>query len=276
MTNEPHLADADSPPPRRILVAGDWHGNLDWALNVVRRVPQLLSGEPTRLILHLGDFGIWPGAGGERYLNALSAVLSQVGAELLFIDGNHEDFRQLAVEAGPGEPLAVRPNIGHLPRGLSWKWHGRRWLACGGGVSLDRAARTEGLNWWPQEEITDGQEAAIAAGGHADVIVSHDCPSGVVHAFPRPPSWWAPADLARNDAHRKRLQRIVESVQPAHLMHGHLHRAYRRSCDFGYGPVEVTGLAADGELRNFAVLDVDSMTWAPRRSGGRPNGRMSR
>ncbi|HXP19685.1 MAG TPA: metallophosphoesterase [Streptosporangiaceae bacterium] len=266
MTNEP-AAVAAYVPPGRILVAGDWHGNLDWALNVTRRVPQLLAGEQSRVILHLGDFGIWPGAEGQRYLTALGAMLRQVGAELWFIDGNHEDFRQLAeIDGGygPGERAIVRPNIYHLPRGLRWAWHGRTWLACGGGVSLDRAARTEGLDWWPQEEITPRQEAAVIAGGHADVLVSHDCPAGVAHAFGRPPSWWSPADLARNEAHRERLRRIVDAVRPAHLMHGHLHRAYQRSCDFGYGPVKVTGLAADGVLRNFAVLDVVSMTWAPR------------
>lgn len=271
MTYEPAPVAAQCPPPRRILIAGDWHGNTEWALHVVRRVPQLLSGEQTRLILHLGDFGIWPGTEGERYLRALSAVLGQVSAELRFIDGNHEDFPQLArmagltEQTGAGGCVAVRPNICHLPRGHRWEWHGRTWLACGGGVSLDKAARTEGIDWWPQEEVTSGQEAAIIAGGHADVMVSHDCPSGVVHAFPRPPSWWAPADLARSDAHRERLQRIVDAVRPAHLMHGHLHRAYQRSCDFGYGPVQVTGLAADGVLRNFAVLDTASMTWALRR-----------
>jgi hypothetical protein len=47
-------------------------------------------------------------------------------------------------------------------------------------------------------------------------------------------------------------------------MHGHLHRAYQRDCAFGYGPVEVTGLAADGRLRNFAVLDVAAMRWEHR------------
>ncbi len=50
-------------------------------------------------------------------------------------------------------------------------------------------------------------------------------------------------------------------------MHGHLHRAYQRTCNFGYGPVHVTGLAADGSLRNFAVLDVQSLTWKLRRRG---------
>ena len=36
---------------------------------------------------------------------------------------------------------------------------------------------------------------------------------------------------------------------PAYLMHGHLRRAYQRTCDFGYGPVKVTGLDADDRLR---------------------------
>jgi hypothetical protein len=258
------------PAPGHILVAGDWHGNREWALSVIKRAPQLLPGEQTRLIVHLGDFGIWPGIEGRRYLDSVSAVLEMVNAQLWFVDGNHEDHTQLAQAAYSAVPdgrVAIRPNVHHLPRGYRWEWQGHTWLACGGGVSLDKAGRAEGIDWWPAEEITSGQEAALVAGGHAEVMVCHDCPSCVDHSFPRPPSWWAPADLARNDAHRERLQRIVDAVRPSHLMHGHLHRAYQRTCDFGYGPVQVTGLASDGSLRNFAVLDVESMTFELRRRG---------
>ena len=77
-------------------------------------------------------------------------------------------------------------------------------------------------------------------------MVTHDCPAGVVHAFGPRPREWAEADLARSERHAQRLQRIVDAVQPSHLMHGHLHMAYQRVCDFGYGPVEVTGLDRDG------------------------------
>src|SRR5262245_22342917 len=82
--------------PSRVLVAGDWHGNREWAINVLMRVPQLLAGEQRRLVLQLGDFGIWPGAEGRRYLGSVTAVLDRVDAELWFIDGNHEDFSELA------------------------------------------------------------------------------------------------------------------------------------------------------------------------------------
>ena len=258
-------AESGAPEPRRILVAGDWHGNEDWALSVIRRVPSMLAHEPRRLILQLGDFGVWPDRAGQHYLARVAALLAEVDAELWFIDGNHEDFPQLARLARgdrtPDGRVVVRPGLFHLPRGYRWTWHGLRWLGCGGAVSLDRAQRTEGVDWWPAEEISDAQEAAVIAGGHADVLVSHDCPAGVAHTFGRPPPEWDPADLARNDAHRRRLQRIVDAVQPSRIMHGHLHRAYQRSCDFGYGPVQVTGLDADSRLRNFAVLDVADMRW---------------
>jgi hypothetical protein len=256
--------------PARIVVAGDWHGNRHWAVKVIRRLPQLLPGEQRRVILQLGDFGIWPDAGGKRYLSAVSSVLGEVSAELWFVDGNHEDFSQLESLGGdtlPDGRVPVLPGIYHLPRGHRWAWHGRRWLACGGGVSLDRACRREGGDWWPQEEITDEQERALTAAGMADVMVCHDCPAAVAHSFPRPPAEWSTADLGRNDAHRARLQRIADAVRPRYLMHGHLHLAYQRDCAFSYGPVQVTGLAADGALRNFAVLDVASMAWRRHRRG---------
>lgn len=251
----------------RIVVAGDWHGNEGWALSVLSRVPVLLAAETTRLVLQLGDFGIWPGQAGRRYVASIGSALARVDAGLWFIDGNHDDLRQLTTNAAESvwpPPRQVGPRLFHLPRGHRWAWHGRTWLACGGGVSLDRAARTEGADWWPEEEITDAQEAAIIAAGPADVLVSHDCPAGVRHDFGKPPSWWAPEDLARNEAHRERLQRIVDAVQPAYIIHGHLHRAYQRSCDFGYGRVQVTGLDADDRLRNFMVLNVLDMTWQER------------
>lgn len=250
--------------PRRIVVAGDWHGNEEWAVSVIRRVPTLLAGESQRLILHLGDFGIWPDKAGRVYLDRVSEALAQAGAELWFVDGNHEDFDRLdQLDRKPAADgrVVVAPRIMHLPRGHRWTWHGLTWLACGGAVSLDRAVRIEDLDWWPQEEITTAQEVAISNSGHADVMVCHDCPSGVAHTFAHPPPDWAPEDLARNDAHRRRLQRIVDAVMPAYLMHGHLHRAYQRTCDFGYGPVKVTGLDADNRLRNFAALDVTTMRW---------------
>lgn len=244
--------------PGRIVVAGDWHGDAGWARMVIRHAAELLAGEQQPVVLQLGDFGVWPGVLGAEYLQAVRRECTNRNVRLLFIDGNHEDFTQIGA-------LRLREDqaVSWLPRGYRWEWHGRTWLAMGGGVSLDKGIREEGRSWWPEEEITTAQEVAAVCGGRADVMVTHDCPAGVTHSFAPPPPFWNLRDLARNDAHRERLQRITGSLKPSFLMHGHLHRGYQRFTDFGYGPVQVTGLSRDGDPWNYAVLDAKSMMWEP-------------
>jgi len=261
----PGLAKLAALEPRRIIVAGDWHGSTEWAVSVIKSAKRLLRDEPLPpLILHCGDFGIWPGAGGKAYVREVQTACAELGVRIWFIDGNHEDFTQLEKFRG-GDPR-------WLPRGTRWNWHGRTWLALGGGVSLDRAIRTEGRDWWPEEEITEGQATEAIAGGPAHVLVSHDAPSGVTYSFPPPPSFWDPRDLARNDRHRERLQGVADQVRPGWLVHGHLHFAAQRVAQFGYGPCEVTALDRDeGRGANWAVLDVKHMRWEEA-GGGLPGG----
>lgn len=265
--------------PQRIVVAGDWHGNVPWAVRVIREAPAF-TGPGRTLILHLGDFGIWPGADGHDYLEAVTAALEEADAELWFIDGNHEDHPALRrhqdewgasaslVPIRPANALRTSPSrLFWAPRGFRWTWHGRTWLALGGAVSLDRARRRAGLDWWPEEEIATAQAELALRDGPADVMVTHDCPSSVVHAFPPPPRWWAERDMARSERHRLQLQYIVDGVKPSWLMHGHLHMIYQREVAMGYGMVQVTGLGADGDHEkpgaqgNWMILDTVTMTW---------------
>jgi hypothetical protein len=241
--------------PQRIVVAGDWHGNAGHAVHAIAKGAHLLkpAGEPG-LLIQLGDFGIWPGTPGTWYISEILRVCAKTNMRVWFIDGNHEDFTQL-------ENFRDGDAIRWLPRGTRWSWHGRRWLALGGAVSLDKAVRKEGVSWWPQEEITEQQASNVIAGGPAEVMVTHECPAGVVHTFDPPPVWWDDADLARNDVHRERMQRVVDAVEPKFFMHGHLHRCYERNVQFGYGRCRVNGLDMDGTAGNFAVLDVEAMTW---------------
>lgn len=256
--------------PSRILAAGDWHTDRMWAVNMILdQVPRQLAAETRRIVLQLGDFGYWPDdIRGTHYLIALTQALETVGAELWFIDGNHEQHdylsRHLTKWQQSGDPadLYVADRVRWLPRGLRWTWHDRTWVAVGGAASPNRSELTEGWDWFPQEELSDVQVKTIIDGGAADVLVSHDCPAGVVHTFPDPPERWLPADIGRCEDHARILQRIVDDLQPAHIMHGHLHTPYQRYCDFGYGQVAVTGLAENGAPYNWATLDVQTMTWA--------------
>lgn len=248
--------------PEHILVAGDWHGNTPWALGVIGLLDTLLPNESPKLILHLGDFGIWPGRGGARYVDEVNRDLIAADAHLSFVDGNHENFDELADLAqsvSPVDPVPVHTNITWLPRGHRWTWHGRRWLAVGGAVSVDRAHRRERVDWWPEEEISEAQTQDIACGGRADVMVCHDAPCTVPLRLAAPQRDWAAADLARADAHRERLQDITDAVEPSHLFHGHYHVAHETAVAMLHGPVAVTGLDRDDSLFNFKVVDVRNM-----------------
>lgn len=285
--------------PGIIAVAGDWHGNLRWSTQQAARIGTDHPG--VKLILHAGDFGIWPGRPGRIFLEAVTSVLAMYDTRLWFIDGNHEDFDQLEAfrqaaadgqaciarsqedddgqsgtalspmacdsqtrsgpEAPPGS-VPVTSRITWLPRGTRWDWRGRTWLAMGGAHSPDRAIRVEkGWGWWPQEDITDEQVAAAAAGGPADVLLSHDVASGVFIAYDPPPPHWHQTDLDLAHQNRRRLQSLCDAVKPYHLIHGHHHRAYQRDTEMGYGLAEVTGLGMDGSPLNWLLLDTESMDW---------------
>jgi hypothetical protein len=57
--------------PARIGIAGDWHGNAAWAVRTIGKISVRLPRHGPRIILQLGDFGIWPGSDGSEYLARL-------------------------------------------------------------------------------------------------------------------------------------------------------------------------------------------------------------
>ena len=245
--------------PEIVAVAGDWHGNTRWATTQIAKIGALLSPSDFRYILHTGDFGIWPGRPGDIYINAVIGACLVNNLRIWFVDGNHEDFDQI------GEYRIQSSNdqlVSWLPRGHRWTWHGRKWLAMGGAASVDRAIRVEkNWGWWPQEYITDDQIADAIEDGPADVLLSHDAPTGAHIVHPPPAGHWDFSDMAKSEENQARLQVLCDAVWPKHIIHGHHHTAYQKTVHMAHGDVEITGLANDGEKFNWGLLNVRDMTW---------------
>lgn len=247
--------------PEVVGLAGDWHGNSGWAAHAIRRLAAKLEGQETKLILHAGDFGLWPGRDGEEYLHAVEDSLAETGAELWFVDGNHEwhprlhELRATRDMLKLDGPVGVGKGIKWLPRGYRWTWNGKTWLALGGATSVDRALRVEGESWWPEEAITDHDAYEAAAPGPADVMLCHDAPTRVCLDFGPWPRGWNIADKARADRHREVLQDITDKVRPELLIFGHYHRVVRQTM----GRTRVLGLDMDGSAGNFILLDTRSL-----------------
>ena len=246
---------AGSPVIDRIAFAGDWHMNPIWSGDAIAYAASLGAD----VIVHLGDFGY---TYKPSFLAVVDEELDAAGIDLLFVDGNHEDFPKLY-----GYPLVdgrrkLTGRIWHLPRGYRWEWAGVRFLALGGAHSVDRRYRLPGRSWWPQETLTRADVVRAAAGGPADVLISHDCPAGVV--IPgiddrRNPPPFPAEEIRRSYDHRMLLRAaIADQAQPSVIWHGHYHVSYRIVADLGYGPVMVNGLDCDGSSldANVAVVNV--------------------
>jgi predicted phosphodiesterase len=243
--------------PARIGFAGDWHANTRWATSAIGYAAEHGAG----VILHLGDFGY---EFRPAFLRGLDRALAATNLQLLFVDGNHEAFPTLLRYPVRGNGLRqVSERVWHLPRGFRWTWGGVRFLALGGAYSIDRQWRTPGSSWWWQEEITDEQVAAAIAGPEVDVLISHDCPTGVaIPDLEESADQWPPLDLIRAEGHRRQLARVAEVTRPRWLWHGHYHRRYDATADLGYGPVAVRGLDCDATSfdANVVVVDLEELS----------------
>jgi hypothetical protein len=255
-----------TPSPKHVVLAGDWHGNGGWASHVIHKAAELLWDERRKIILHAGDFGVWPGSAGRKFLDDIACELRLADVELWFVDGNHEwhpeliALREESLRGGDDSlvpidhPLRDQAVIFWIPRGHRWKWHGKTWMGLGGAVSVDAAVRQEGRSWWREETFTGEQLKHAARPGKVHAMLTHESPSAVHMNFGQPPRIWDAADLARSAAHREQLQDLVDKVQPELLVHGHYHRHVRQVIE-PYG-TQVIGLDMDGEQGNYTVLDT--------------------
>jgi hypothetical protein len=205
--------------PRPLAIFGDWHGDSGWALTAVRSAAR----EGVRTAIHVGDFGLdWPGAKRGRYEAKLNKYLVDFGITLIVSGGNHDNWDTLAKLAVEADGLAtVRSNIRVLPRGGRTVVEGLVIGGLGGAFSIDYQHRTEGKDWWPNEEPTQEEAEKLVAGGPFDILITHDAPAGV----PLIGGFELSAEMAER-ANRTRilLRQLVNSLAVPHVFCGHWHQ----------------------------------------------------
>ncbi len=200
---------------RNIAITGDTHGDRDFK--------QFIQAKNMgyKKIIVCGDFGyIWSGLTKE---SEVLDRMNEIGIEILFIDGNHENFDILDnakedMRYG-GRVHRIRDNIFHLIRGEVYDIDGYRFLAFGGANSIDKNFRTPGVSWW-EREMPDSYdkanlEANIAkAGYNVDFILTHEIFSEAAEVLVQP--------LFDNKLSIY-LSDIRETVSYNHWFFGHYH-----------------------------------------------------
>lgn len=249
--------------PSVVALAGDWHGNIPWAQQSIAYLGRLGIGT----CYHVGDFGIWPGRTGKRWLQSVESAAAMHNVSIVVTPGNHEDWARLDARwvTTPGEPLQLTPHASVLPRGYRWTHGGRSFVSFGGAASIDFESRTQGKTWWPAEIPTEEDVAAVIVGGYADVMITHDAPQPgtpvVQAARTQSDGRWSRAALAYAAASAERITKAYEGVAPRVLVHGHYHARDEATSADGR---KLISLGADTQPGNLVLLDLSDLShsWA--------------
>jgi len=149
----------------KVMILGDIHGEFG-TLNT------LINRRKPDLIIACGDFGYWPNHNCD-----LSQIKLQGTKLLLWCDGNHEDFWSLQQRKND----EIVPGIIYMPRGSTYTLPDRRnILFMGGAHSIDKHLRTVGIDWFPEETITQSDMMNLPK-INIDIFITHTCPYELVH-----------------------------------------------------------------------------------------------
>lgn len=210
-----------------IFITGDTHGNqYKW----VEQIEPILS--PFDTVLVCGDFGVgfWDGKywSEEKFYD----FLSEQEYTVLFVDGNHENFEKLnsyPVEIWCGGKVhKIRPNVIHLMRGEIYDIEGNSIFVMGGGYSIDKCFRTEGVSWWTQEMPSEEEyHRAIInlerVNNQVDYIITHTAPSETIYYLSTLRSLGIKNNVTEELPLTTFLDDIQRKIAYRHWYFGHLH-----------------------------------------------------
>lgn len=228
----------------KVLVFGDWHGNTEWASYALNT---LLPQHTPDLILHVGDFGIWPNS---DFLYMVEDILSSFNTHMWFIDGNHEYFPYITQYDSKYDGQ-VTPHIRHIKRGTLHTLGNSVVGFLGGAVSIDKFWRTPGVDYFEDERITLEDVKPLINIPDMDVLISHEAPELPPGAPSLPASTWV---LEESAECRQLVSTVLRTSRPTLNIHGHHHKRYTSH----HHNTRVEGLSRDGSTLegNYLVLEL--------------------
>ena len=172
---------------------------------------------------------------------------------LIVSGGNHDNWDTLSKLSVESDGLATyRSNIRVLPRGGRTNISGLKVGGLGGAYSVDQEYRTEGKDWWRDEEPTRADADKLLSGGPVDLLITHDAPAGVAvqSKFDLPPEM-----IERAGRTRALLREVVDTLAPPHVFCGHWHqRRVQTLCHHGGSVTRVDVLDKEYSREGNAAL----------------------
>jgi len=146
----------------KMMLIGDVHGKWE-------KYADILKTHQPESSVQVGDFGVGFYGENPQRADALKDAMATYGGNNRFIRGNHDN------------PDVCREYEGWIPDATFDEDTGVFYL--GGAWSIDYQWRTQGIDWWEDEELSyDELQAAIDVYERAKprVVVTHECPEDIV------------------------------------------------------------------------------------------------
>lgn len=185
-----------------MIFIGDVHGKTGEYCHLLQRYPD----KPT---LQLGDMGL-----GFKSVGLPPPGMSLPEGDHKFIRGNHDSPQKCQAHRNYAGEFGYWPESGIFYLGGAW--------------SIDRAFRTEGVSWWPDEELSFEQfdEAIeIYAASKPRIVATHECPERANNILLG--DLMGSYFVAKGEYHKTRtaqaLQEMFNIWRPDHWVFGHYH-----------------------------------------------------
>jgi predicted phosphodiesterase len=194
----------------KIIILSDVHGNIRYCEAVCKKY----HAHP---VLQLGDLGV-------GFLPR--SLIEQLPDNFHFFPGNHDNRT---------EAITYKNCIGEFG-----DWKGLFFVS--GADSVDKDQRTEGIDWWANEELTykQGQQCIDQwEASKAEVIISHDCPQFIAENYKL---------IYDRTITRNILDSMINVRKPRMVIFGHHHRPFLQE----FKGTEFRGLKIDEHI----TLDI--------------------
>jgi predicted phosphodiesterase len=172
-----------------MIIVGDVHGKL----NDFYRIKQ--KNNEVESIIQLGDFGF------KREHEWFIREMNPSKHKIIF--GNHDYYPYLNKDYSLKNLSLIDNNI----------------MTIRGAFSIDRNNRTEGYDWWSQEELNfQEQEECINlfTSSKPEIVISHDCPDIIRRLV---------FGIYNSSQTSNMLQKCFEIHQPTYWIFGHHHKS---------------------------------------------------
>ncbi len=226
-----------------IYVTGDVHCPIDVSKLNSKNFPEQKSMTKEDYLIILGDAGfLWRNVIDNEEIYWLNWFANKKFTTL-FLEGNHENHPKLlsgitapevvdkdgnymdqngyVIERKFGGYVGkIFDSVYHLRRGEIYNIEGKKFFVMGGASSIDKLNRTQGIDWWPEEEpntkeFNYGLDNLEKVNNTVDYILGHNAPEFILEKIYK--------DHKKRDSVSKFFDYIISFVNFKKFYCGHIH-----------------------------------------------------